>query len=108
MSGFLWCWRGGRGGPTSNPAIGGGALTGLDWNGNPSARRAIVFSGVVAAGLSAYPATYLWKVYQRNQVSGIGDGTRYYTTSSGVTTARSTGAPDTIARITASIRTPRR
>lgn len=27
-----------------------------------------------------YPATYLFKVYQRNQVSGIGDGSRYYTT----------------------------
>jgi hypothetical protein len=24
--------------------------------------------------------TYIWKVFQRNQVSGVGDGSRYYTT----------------------------
>jgi hypothetical protein len=30
--------------------------------------------------MAMYSATYLFKVFQRNQVSGIGDGSRYYTT----------------------------
>lgn len=55
-------------------------LTGLSWNGNPGGRRAIRFSSVVSNGLSFYPATYIWKIYQRNQVTGIGDSSRYYTT----------------------------
>lgn len=53
------------------------ALTGLDWDGDPAGRRAIVFSG--AGLLNAYPATYLWKVFPRDQVTGIGDNTRYWT-----------------------------
>lgn len=56
------------------------AVTGLDWNGNPSGRRAVIYSNPHTHGLPFQPATYLWKVFQRNQVSGVGDGTRYYTT----------------------------
>jgi hypothetical protein len=58
----------------------GPVLTGLDWNGNPSTQRAILFSNPHSNGLPMYPATYIWKVYQRNQVSGVGDNSRYYTT----------------------------
>lgn len=50
--------------------------TGLDWDGTGSARRMLYWASPPAI----YPMTYLWKVYQRNQLSGIGDGTRYYTT----------------------------
>lgn len=68
----LYSWQafGGLGGVSQS------AITGLDWNGNPSGRRAIVFT----TPLAAYPATYIWKVFQRNQVSGVGDLSRYYTT----------------------------
>lgn len=60
---------------------GGEALTALDWDGDPAGRRAIVFtSGTSGLPASHYPMTWLWKVFQRNQVSGVGDNTRYYTT----------------------------
>jgi hypothetical protein len=72
--------RSGIAGPYVSAAS-GEAITALDWNGNPSGRRAIVFvTGVSVAPPTAYPMTYIWKVFQRNQVSGVGDGSRYYTT----------------------------
>jgi hypothetical protein len=49
--------------------------TGLDWDGTAvdgETERAIIFSSPP----SAYPMTYIWKVYQRNQ---IGTTDRYYT-----------------------------
>lgn len=51
-------------------------ITALDWDGTAPGRRAILFSSPP----TAYPMTYIWRVYQRNQVSGVGDGSRYYTT----------------------------
>jgi hypothetical protein len=55
---------------------GSGKMTGLDYDGTGSARRMLYWSSPPAM----YPMTYLFKVYQRNQVSDVGDGTRYYTT----------------------------
>lgn len=52
--------------------------TGLDWSGNPSGRRAIVFTTLT--GFTPNAATWIWKIYQRQQVSGVGDLSRYYTT----------------------------
>jgi hypothetical protein len=52
------------------------ALTALEWDGTAPGRRAILFSSPPAA----YPMTYIWKVFQRNQVTGVGDLSRYYTT----------------------------
>jgi len=49
---------------------------GLEWPGDGAVRRMLYWS----SPFSMYPATYLFKVYQRNQVSGVGDGSRYYTT----------------------------
>lgn len=53
-----------------------GTRTGLDWDGTAPGRRMLYWSSPPAM----FPATYLFKVFQRNQVSGIGDGSRYYTT----------------------------
>lgn len=50
------------------------ALTGLDWNGDPAGRRAIIFTNLT--GKPHAPATYIWRVFQRNQ---IGATARYYT-----------------------------
>ena len=50
--------------------------TGLDWDGTAPARRMLYWH----SPLSMYDATYLFKVYQRNQVSSRPDGSRYYTT----------------------------
>ncbi len=51
-------------------------LTGLDWDGLPPGRRAIIFTSPPPA----YPMTYIWKVYPRLQVTNRPDGNRYYTT----------------------------
>jgi hypothetical protein len=53
-----------------------GTRFGLDWDGTASVRRMLFWSSPPPA----FDATYLFKVYQRDQVSGIGDGSRYYTT----------------------------
>lgn len=52
------------------------AITALDWDGTAPGRRAILFSSPP----TAYPMTYIWRCYPRQQVSGIGDGSRYWTT----------------------------
>jgi hypothetical protein len=52
------------------------ANTGLDWNGTASVRRMLYWSNP----FPIYSATYFFKVYQRQQVTGVGDGSRYYTT----------------------------
>jgi hypothetical protein len=55
-------------------------LTGLDWDGTAvdgSTRRMLYWSG--ASLLAMAPMTLIWRVFQRNQVSGVGDGSRYYT-----------------------------
>ncbi len=49
---------------------------GLEWPGTGAVRRMLYWSSPPAA----YDMTYLFKVYQRNQVTGVGDGSRYYTT----------------------------
>jgi hypothetical protein len=49
--------------------------TGLDWDGTAPGRRMLYWS----SPLSMYPATYLFKVYQRNQVTRSPNN-RYYTT----------------------------
>lgn len=51
-------------------------IYGLDWSGAGASRKMMYWSSPPAA----YDMTYLFKVYQRNQVTGVGDGTRYYTT----------------------------
>jgi hypothetical protein len=53
-----------------------GKIYGLDWDGTGDERRMLYWSSPFAM----IPATYLFKVYQRNQVTGVGDGSRYYTT----------------------------
>lgn len=50
-----------------------GPLSGLDWNGNPTGRRAVVFTSPPAA----YPMTYFWRKYARLQ-GAYPD--RYFTT----------------------------
>lgn len=52
-----------------------GPRTGIDWNGNPSGRRAIRFNSPPAI----VPMTYIWKVYQRQQITRSPNH-RYYTT----------------------------
>lgn len=51
-------------------------LTGLDWSGTGPGIRQITWN----SPLTAHPATYLWKVFQRNQVTSRADGNRYYST----------------------------
>jgi len=58
------------------PLTGVLASTGLDWNGTASSRRMLYWSNP----FPIYSATYFFKVYQRQQVKGVGDGSRYYTT----------------------------
>ncbi len=51
-------------------------LFGLEWDGTASSRRMLYWPSPPAA----FDATYLFEVYQRDQVRGVGDGSRYYTT----------------------------
>lgn len=51
-------------------------ITGLDWDGSGASRRMLYWHSPPAG----WPMTLLFKVYQRNQVTGVGDGSRYYTT----------------------------
>lgn len=51
-------------------------LTGLDFNGNPTDQRSILWADV--SSLPAYPCTLIWKVFQRNQVTNRPDHNRYY------------------------------
>lgn len=56
-------------------------ITALDWDGTAPGRRAIAFvAGLSVAPPPAYPMTYLWKSYFRDQVTTRADGTRYSTT----------------------------
>lgn len=75
MSG-RWNGRGGRAGPTTNPAVDGATLTALEWGGNESTtfERRLVWS----SPMSIYPATYLFKVFPRKKDTGANP--RYYTT----------------------------
>lgn len=62
---------------SSSASIGSAAtLTGLDWDGTAPGRRMLYWSSPPAA----YSMTYLFKVYQRNQVTNRADTSRYYTT----------------------------
>ncbi|MCX8004028.1 MAG: hypothetical protein N2688_03580 [Burkholderiaceae bacterium] len=53
-----------------------GTRSGLNWDGSGSVRRMLYW----LSPMPMYPATFLFKVFQRNQVRGVGDGSRYYTT----------------------------
>lgn len=52
------------------------SLTGLDWDGTAPGRRMLYWGTPFAI----YDATYLFKVFQRDQVSNRADGNRYCTT----------------------------
>lgn len=52
------------------------AITGLDWDGTAPGRRMLYWHTPFAI----YPATFLFKVYPRNQVSTRTDTSRYFTT----------------------------
>lgn len=62
--------------PSPSPSPAPGSRYGLDWDGTGAVRRMLYWP----SPMPMYPATFLFKVYQRNQVRGIGDGSRYYTT----------------------------
>jgi hypothetical protein len=49
-------------------------ITGLDWNGDPAGRRQLKWTAP-----PFYPMTYLWRIYQRNQITRSPND-RYYTT----------------------------
>jgi hypothetical protein len=60
-------------------------LTALNWDGTANkavlaGRRAILFTPGTSGLLAAYPATYIWKTFVRNQVTTRTDGNRYSTT----------------------------
>jgi hypothetical protein len=66
-------------GEDAAPRDGGDAPAGsfgLEWDGTAAERRMLFWSAPPAA----FDATYLFKVHQRDQVRGVGDGSRYYTT----------------------------
>lgn len=55
---------------------GGGGTFGLDWDGTAPSQRQLIWT----SPFPMYDATYLFKVYQRNQVTSRADGSRYYVT----------------------------